>query len=341
MADRAFETLTKTDSSVDPNDVSRSRNIRFIIYKDYQGYVFASVTYYYTYTYYILDEDGFRISNASGSGFRRRSVNGVDDSAYRFSYSLFPGGFEPDSADGSVSVYMMISPFIKTVVTEPENPGGAQTVSFTYEGDHIEIFKIVNAGEYDPDNSSTDNTKYYDFDFNLFLYKQKPIWFEQQEIDGEINSFTRQAEFDDIRFTNSYSAYVGAYMPEMNYDLLNTKTLVYTNITQGMVSEDDLSGEVLQADYTYFDPDDIDNMEQIRVSAFAYAEIRYDSNLVIVEKLVRIYNVKVTVYPSGSFAVADEPYSVIIRGETRTFHDTSGSVFNGDPVCDINASKTP
>ncbi|MBR4450774.1 MAG: hypothetical protein IKS39_02960, partial [Clostridia bacterium] len=341
LAEKAFETLSKTDSKVDFKDAVRERHIRLVVYKDYQGYVWAKVTYYYIYSYYILDNDGFRISNNNGIGYKRARVNGLENSAFRFSYSLFPGGYEKEKNE-PVSVYLMFFPYFKSVTqANPATLTQPSRTTYEYLQDEIEIFKVVTAEEDDESITSNDDSQFYDFDLNLFLYKQKPVEFVDTVLEnGETVSEAREMEFNDTnKFTNSYNARISMYVSD-SFDLFRTDTLIYTNITQGMLSEYDLEGTVQSVYYGDFDPE-----EQEVDGTFGFENpdgANYNTrDLVIVDRTVRIYNVKVTIYPGGSVEISDEPYSKIIRGEERTFHDTSGSEFTGEPICDLDASKTP
>ena len=311
------------------------RTIKIYTYMDSEGLAHASVIYRYDIRYKIVDEDGYVIYNNAGNVQSREWTT-------EYRYGIFNGGgFEPQNKDGSVSIYMEYFPLYDPVKNEyGEGQGIAgMNAGHKYGPDKFEIYKI--SGE-------TATGTVYETDLNLFIFKQKPMAYN-----AETGEYTR-IDFDTP--VQNYSANITMYMPE-DFEIYSEddenppETLIYTNIdwgendsskTQNHAYKDQFSFDVSTAYFYGIDVNDMDTYEEYMMYDLwentNYAERFY---LVRQEKSVRIYNVKITVYPSGAFAPAREETDMVFNGNNVTIVDTSASAFNSNPIYTFEGSKTP
>ena len=317
IADKRFMELASTDSTIDTSSFNRNREIRIFIYKDESDLVTVRVKYYYDYDYNILDADGYSIEDNVNGGFItklksndpdiRQKANGHYDP--RFSIELPTSLYQSEAPnkDGSVSLFLAYFPTF-----DPE--------TLKYGEDKITIYSVAReSGVYiEPDlqddydwwiESGGDPSEYWggielpkltQADFELFLYVQQPL-------DEDYNPLS----YDQA---NQYKATVTVCRPDTEFDsenpnsynfAKNTKRLIYTNIK----SESCVKSQK-QISYQNFDPDDIDrfnasgysmsgggSLEEARI---LNSVMRTDTYLKT-ENSIRMYNIRVVLYPQGTF----------------------------------------
>lgn len=325
LVDEAYETKSKIDATFSKNYLYKERQITLEAYKDDSGLIWATLTYTYQFTYDELDKnDGIKTGRQLKWPLSI-SADSAGHSDVTFTYSLFPGGFEPVNKDGSVSIYMMYYPVNSELFKNV--PGTTSACK-----DKIRFYNIA------PDG--------YEVDLRIFLYKQNPLKYNNTSHKYEMIDTTGQR----------YQADVTMWMPD-GFEIDNEdddakrKTLVYTNANKGMLHESDLDFAVGNASYESFDPnfynpdiyDPDDPSTWVPKIQHFFTNNQYADtySLVRKENEIRIYNVKVTLYPKGSFVPNKETYSTEIGGRTYSIVDTTGSSFTGDPIYTIEGTKTP
>jgi type II secretory pathway pseudopilin PulG len=279
MVEEVFQTRAKSNKRIDVENYTRSRTIQLITYQDKDGYVWATLTYFYEFEYNLLDLDGYTVYGYDGEPVTD-TISGRYDSNFRYSYSLFPGGFYPTNKDGSVSIYLMYYP-------------DYDSEKNLYREDNFEVLKVARDGDEWSD-------PLFEVDLNLFLYKQKPIDYDEE------NQKYISKGFTDV--SNGYKATITMNMPsdfeiDTNDEETEKETLIYTNINQDMINPAaDFVFQVRAIDYSEFSPEDAEEFSYFPAwQNPAYAETFY---LVRQEADVRIYKVKITLYPSGTFKKA-------------------------------------
>ena len=314
LADEAFKTEVELNKdTMYPKYKNRSRYISMQVYKDSEGLVWARVTYTYTFEYYGRDASGARTDTTN---FWQKIFN----------YSLFPGGYEPRNKDGSVNIYFMYYPDYYADYTDDTH------YTVKARKDTIDIYNIAESG--------------YDVDLKVFLYKQKPV-----------NYYSDNYEPLDTTGV-IYKADLTMFKPD-DYEITegeDRKTLVYTNVDEEFHRGP--AGEYIQLDpsnfrfilaqayYDGFDPDDPDyNPEEEGAPQINYPietpPLEIDLDLVRKDEEIRIYNIKITLYPQGSFVPSKETKTIVIDGRDYEVDDTSGSTFTGEPIYVVEGSKTP
>ncbi len=192
-------------------------------------------------------------------------VNGRPENQIRWSrsYTVFPGGYEPQNKDGSISVYLMYYPVF----------------SDNYASDEIYIYN----NSWDVDGNrleywlDDDDTNPYTVALNTYLYCQDPY-----DYDGSGYVYTPYANKSQVK----ESIYL--HMPEnYNLDLLKG-TYIYTNAKEVCMktnggSADGFKYYILQSQNPYMGVGQ--NTGKL-----------LDSDLVRKEDKVKIYNIRVTLY---------------------------------------------
>lgn len=214
-------------------------------------YHYATATYSYTFTY----KKPFRINN--------RLVNSL---TWERSYSIFPGGYVPQSKDGTISLYIMYYPVF----------------SDKYASDSINIY-----------NNSLDNEgtvlDFYDADgeiytvpLNTYLYCQEPY---------DYNSITGKYEYTTDNYTINMAGKrvnesISLRLPS-GYNIDNLEgTYIYTNAKE-------ISDKTLGT-FSYY------IQEGAYVGWGQNTAKDLDSDLVRKKDKIKIYNIKVSLYPQGS-----------------------------------------
>ena len=302
-----------SNGEIYPKYKNRSRHIEMFAYKDSEGLVWARVRYTYTFEYYKRDSSGARMDTT-------QFMDKV------FNYSLFPGGYEPRNKDGSVNIYFMYYPDYYADYTDDTH------YTVKARKDIIDIYNIAESG--------------YDVDLRVFLYKQKPV-----------NYYSDNYEPLDTTGV-IYKADLTMFKPD-DYEITegeDRKTLVYTNVDEefhrGPAGEyiqldpNNFRFILAQASYIGFDPDNPDYNPEEEGAPRPYYPIEtppleIDLDLVRKDEEIRIYNIKITLYPQGSFVPSKETKTIVIDGRDYEVDDTSGSTFTGEPIYVVEGSKTP
>lgn len=315
MVDEVFKTEAKTNAKMPSDYISRQRFIRLEAYKDSDGLVWARLSYTYQFKYYELDNEGFKTENViSWPISPDPSAPGY--SAVTYSYSLFPGGFEPRNKDGSVSIYLMYYPDYYADYTDETH------YTVKARKDTIDIYNIADEG--------------YDVDLRVFLYKQNPVNYYSDEYE----------KFTDTQLAGTrYQADVTMFKPD-DFEITEgeaRETLLYTNVdedlsTGAQIPSGDFRFILAQARYEGFNPDDPDWDPTEEGAPTIYYPIDtppldISLDLVRKDKEIRIYNIKITLYKRNSASITSE------MGEDDTV--ITSCTFSGKPVYIVEGTKTP
>ncbi len=315
MVDEVYKTEAKTNVKMPADYISRQRFIRLEAYKDSDGLVWARLSYTYQFKYYELDNEGFKTEIVKAWP-DSPSPGAAGYAACTYSYSIFPGGFEPRNKDGSVSIYIMYYPDYYADYTDETN------YTVKCRKDTIDIYNIADEG--------------YDVDLRVFLYKQNPINYYSDNYE----------KFTDTQLAGTnYKADVTMFKPD-SFEITEgeqRETLLYTNVDEKLGTGEQLpAGDfrfiLAQARYEGFDPDDPDWDPTEEGAPTIYYPIDtppldISLDLVRKDKEIRIYNIKITLYKKNSATISTQ------MGEDDTV--ITSCVFSGNPIYVVEGTKTP
>ena len=319
LVDKAYEQKAKIESEVPEKYNSRERYIFIQTWKDSEGFVYADVYYTYKFNYTVLDRDGYPTESTKNWPVEFN----IGNTDVTFHYSLFPGGFQPRNKDGSVSLYLMYFPDYYKYKNEDTGAEGVRA-----HKDIIDVFNVAEEG--------------HEVDLKVFIYKQKPIWY---------NSETDT--YDELNTSGvMYPVEIHMFKPddyEISGDVDDRETLIYTNALQNFTDTDIINFKFVVAQASYQGDINYDDFEYNPEDPYS-PQIWYGSenanyattfNLIRREKEIRIYNIKITLYPKNSFIPAKDISEEVYGGKTYNIVDTTGSSFSGEPVYIVEGSKTP
>ncbi len=352
IADKRFMELAATDSTIDTRSFDRNREIRIFIYKDESDLVTVRVKYYYDYDYNILDADGYSIEDTLNGGYLRKTksndpeirqkANGHYDPRFCIELPTSLYQSEAPNKDGSVSLFLAYFPSFDPATNK-------------YGEDKITVYSVAreaapyvnpelqedfdwwveNGGDISDYWGAIELPKLSEADFELFLYMQEPL----------------DEDYNPIGYSqnNQYKANVTVVKPDSDYDSENAdsynfaenkKTIVYTNIPESCCVK-----KQEQVRYDSFNPDDIDSFG---AAGFSTDSIIISTDTYLKEEnSIRMYNIRVVLYPQGTLAAPAIETREIggVQRVTKASCDFPSEDSDDDtyvkPVYTLEGTKTP
>ncbi len=244
------EDWTLTDDVEKPYNDDGTPNEAFEDLEHTGRYHYATVKYEYVFTF------SRPFSVVAGSGTRV-----TNQLSWSRTYTVFPGGYEPQNKDGSISIYLMYYP----------------VYSDKYASDEIHIYN----NSIDPSNNRNieywieDQENPYTIPLNTYLYCQDLYEYNESSYEYEYTTNPNKVnESIVLHFPQDYDSSANSL----------TDTYIYTN-----------AGEICTNSFGVFE---YINQAGAHYGVGADLTELIDSDLVRKEDKIKIYNIKVTLYKS-------------------------------------------